>query len=372
MRVLIYAPAAQMGGARAHVVGVVPELASLVPADDFLLMAQPSLLQDLPTLPENWTLTAERAPHPSFFGRLLWEQRVLPRLADQWRADVLLSFGSFVPLRAPCVTVLEAANALYFTHVYWQALERESVRLRLQERARWSLLRASLRAAERVLVPTRAMRQDVVVRLPDLIAKVDVALWGVSDRFHAARWTPPPGESVLGVSNHGINKEFEVMVQALAALRQQLPDLRLVFTGSPNESRYSRRTVGRARVAGVEPLICFTGELPNTDMPALVGRSRILVYPTWCESFGLPLAEALAMGAPAIAADIPACREVGGDTARYYAPGDAASMASRIHELIAAPDDALALASAARERGRQFTWRANADGVLQTLRKAVR
>ena len=54
MRVLIYAPAAQMGGARAHVIGIVPELASLAPADDFLLMAQPGLLQDLPALSSNW------------------------------------------------------------------------------------------------------------------------------------------------------------------------------------------------------------------------------------------------------------------------------------------------------------------------------
>src|SRR5262249_30091388 len=152
---------------------------------------------------------AERAEARGFLGRLAWEQRALPRIAEEWQADVLLSFGSFVPLRGSCPSVLEAGNALPFTRAYWHVLERERPRLRLEEHARWRLLRASLRAAARVLTPTRAMRQDVVTRLPDLVPRVDVALWGVAAIFHQTRWSQPPGTDVLAVSKHGINKEFD-------------------------------------------------------------------------------------------------------------------------------------------------------------------
>src|SRR5436190_10734275 len=144
MRVLIHAPSARMGGARSHVLGVVPELASLSPEDEVLLLAQPDLISDLPPLPSNWVARPERVETRGFVGRLVWEQRELPRIAELWRADVLLSFGSFVPLRASCPSVLEAGNALPFTRMYWQRLELESPRLRLEERARWALLRASL------------------------------------------------------------------------------------------------------------------------------------------------------------------------------------------------------------------------------------
>ena len=168
MRILIYAPAARMGGARAHVLGLVPELASMAPDDDVLLIAQPDLLDELPPVPPTWTFRAERAPLPgikSQLKQLVWEQRVLPRIARRWRADVLLSFGSFVPLRPPCPTVLEAGNALPFTRAYWQVLSRESLLVQLEAQARWTLLQASLRAARRVLTPTRAMRVDVVTRV---------------------------------------------------------------------------------------------------------------------------------------------------------------------------------------------------------------
>jgi glycosyltransferase involved in cell wall biosynthesis len=372
MRVLIYAPAARMGGARAHVLGLVPELAAIASADEFFLMAQPDLTDELPQLPPNWMIKSERAQARGFVGRLLWEQRVLPRLAERWRADVLLSFGSFVPLRAPCVTVLEAGNALPFTRVYWHVLTRESARLQMEEHARWALLRASLRAAERILTPTRAMRQDVVTRLPDLLPKVDVALWGVAPIFRNTPWSEPAGDVVLGVSKHGINKEFDVLVAALRHLRRRWHGIRLVLTGTADESRYSRRSARVAEQLGMTDHVCFAGDVPNPKVPELINQARLLVFPTWCESFGLPLAEALAMGAPAVAADIPACREVGGDAARYYQPGDPVSMAESIGSLLESPDEAKMLAAAARERGRQFDWRENAVAVRETLVKAVR
>jgi alpha-1,3-rhamnosyl/mannosyltransferase len=371
MRLLIYAPAARMGGARAHVLGLLPELAAIAPDDEVFVLAQPDLLAQLPPLPSNWTLRAERAEARGFVGRLAWEQRALPRIAEEWRADVLLSFGSFIPLRASMPCVLEAGNALPFTPVYWQVLRRESPRIRVEEHARWKLLRASLQAAERILTPTRAMRQDVLIRLPRLGPKVDVALWGVAPVFHEVRWQQPGGDDILAVSKHGINKEFDVLVAAVPHLRRRWHGLRLVFTGTAEESRWSRRSVALAERLGVGERVGFAGDVPNFELPALVQRARLLVFPTWCESFGLPLAEALAMGAPAVAADIPACREVGGHAASYYSTGDPRSLAEAIGDLLASPEASQSMAERAYARGRTFSWRENAIGVRQSLLRAV-
>jgi alpha-1,3-rhamnosyl/mannosyltransferase len=368
MRVLIYAPAARMGGARAHILGLLPELAAVAPDDHVLLLAQPDLLAELPPLPSTWVIRSERAESRGFLGRLVWEQRVLPRLAEAWRADVLLSFGAFVPLRSACPSVLEAGNALYFTRAYWQVLQREPLRLRVEEFARWKLLRASLYAAERVVTPTRAMRTDVVTRLPSLGPKVDVALWGVAPMFHTLRWRPPVGDVILGVSKHSINKEFDVLIAALPHVRRRWPAARLVLTGTADESRWSRRSAALAKQLGVLDRVCFAGNVPNPCIPELILQSRVLVFPTWCESFGMPLAEALAMGAPAVAGDIPACREVGGDAAAYYSTGDAHSLADRVCEVLGSADD---LAQRAWARGRMFQWRDNAIQVHTTLRRAA-
>ena len=372
MRILIYAPAARMGGARAHVLGLVPELAAVSPGDDVLLLAQPDLIAELPPLPATWMAKTERAHARGFLGRLAWEQRALPRLAKQFRADVLLSFGSFVPLRSPCPTILEAGNALPFTRAYWQVIAREALRVRLEEHARWLLMRASLRAAARVLAPTRAMRQDVAARLPEVGPKIDVALWGVAPVFHQLRWNDPSGDVLLGVSKHGINKEFDLLIASLPRLGRQYRGMQLVLTGTPGESRWSRRTAALAQQLGVDERVRFAGDVPNSLVPHLIRRARLLVFPTWCESFGLPLAEAMAMGAPAVAADIPACREVGGDAACYYSPGQVESLARAIDDLLRFPEATAVMARRAHERGKAFDWHANAVAVRQTLERAAR
>ncbi len=366
MRILIYAPAARMGGARAHLLGLVPELAAIAPEDEVLLLGQPDLVADLPPLPRTWSLRVERAQSRGFLGRLAWEQRTLPRIAEHWGADVLLSFGSFVPLWSACPTVLEAGNALYFSRPYWDLLRTEPPRVQLQEYARWILLKASLKAAGRVLAPTRAMRQDVATRLPEIAERIDVALWGVADIFHQRRWSQASGATVLGISKHGINKEFDVLVRAVAQLP---PTTRLVLTGTPEESRWSRRTAALVSELGLEERVCFLGDVPNARVPDEISAARVVAFPTWCESFGLPVAEALAMGAPTIAGDIPACREVGGDAACFYQPGDASALAGAIANVI---EDAGDLPERAYERGKTFRWRDNAVLVRQSLERAVR
>lgn len=371
MRVLIHAPAARMGGALTHLLGVVPELAELALRDHFLLVAQPELFPRLPDLPERWELRPERAQARGTLRRLVWEQRELPRIAREWRADVLLSFGSFVPLRAPCPTVLEAGNALPFTRAYWLWVQRQSPLFQAEQVGRWLLLRASLRAAARVLAPTRAMRQDVVVRVPEIADRVDVVPWGVADVFHRATWRGSGSHRLVGVSKHGVNKEFDILVSALPRLVERWPDLQLELTGTPDESPWAGRTAALARQLGLKERVHFRGDLPNEAIPGLVAEASAVVFPTWCESFGLPLAEALAMGAPAVAGDIPACREVGGDAALYYHPGSADSLADRVSVLLAEPARAAELARAARPRGASFRWRDTAAGTLESLRRAA-
>lgn len=371
MRVVIYASAARVGGARTHLMGLVPELAVLAPEDAFLLIAQPGLIDALPRLPANWECRAERAQQRGFLGRLRWEQAVLPRTAKEWGADVLLSFGSFVPLQADCARVLEAGNALPFTRAYWLWVAGQSLRVQAEELARWLLLRSSLLASTRVLVPTRAMRQDVVTRVHTLADRVDVVLWGVSDLFRIARWQGPGSGVILGVSKHGVNKEFDVLVAAFARLASRYPDVRLQLTGTVEESRWSRETAALALRLGIADRLVWTGDVPNDQVPALLERAELLVFPTWCESFGLPLAEGLAVGVPAVAGDIPACREVGGDASLYYRPGSADDLAEAIGRLIADRGLARDLSERGRARGLTYRWRANAEGTLATLRRAM-
>ncbi len=64
------------------------------------------------------------------------------------------------------------------------------------------------------------------------------------------------------------------------------------------------------------------GDASDADLHFAYRHARCLIFPSIAEGFGLPIAEALAQGLPAIASDIPVHREVGGHLATYIPLGN--------------------------------------------------
>jgi len=64
------------------------------------------------------------------------------------------------------------------------------------------------------------------------------------------------------------------------------------------------------------------GRLPDAEAAGVLRGATALLFPSLAEGFGIPLAEALAMGVPAIASDIPPFREVGGAVPDFLDPLD--------------------------------------------------
>jgi glycosyltransferase involved in cell wall biosynthesis len=62
--------------------------------------------------------------------------------------------------------------------------------------------------------------------------------------------------------------------------------------------------------------------MADDDVRTLLLGARALLLPSFAEGFGLPLAEALALGVPAICSDVVALREVGGDVPEFLDPLD--------------------------------------------------
>jgi len=86
------------------------------------------------------------------------------------------------------------------------------------------------------------------------------------------------------------------------------------------------------RAAGMRGLVEEHNDLPDRAVSALLGGARALLFPSFAEGYGLPLAEALAAGTPVLASDLPALREVGGDVPEYLDPLDAPAWATAIRD----------------------------------------
>lgn len=72
----------------------------------------------------------------------------------------------------------------------------------------------------------------------------------------------------------------------------------------------------------------------------LVSGAQAALMPSWAEGFGLPVLEALTLGTPVIASDLPAHREVGGVFATYLPPDTPVAWAEEIERMMASTPDA--------------------------------
>ena len=106
-------------------------------------------------------------------------------------------------------------------------------------------------------------------------------------------------------------------------------ELALVLLGDGDES--GRRAFREAIAAiGGRAVIRLPGYRQGKALAPPMRRRSALVFPSTCESFGIPAVEAMAQGIPVALADSTALPEVGGEAGWYFPPEDEGAMGERV------------------------------------------
>ncbi len=158
------------------------------------------------------------------------------------------------------------------------------------------------------------------------------------------------GKLVLGaVGRLEKEKGHACLLEALAAALRAAPELRgrmvCLIAGAGSQERQLRKM---AEGLGLKDSVVFCGEVAGTR--DLLGAVDIFIMPSLSEGQPLALLEAMAMGKPVIASDIPGISgtAAGGSEAVLVPPGNAASLAAAIGNMAGDIPAALALGRGAR------------------------
>ncbi len=337
-------------GVERYAVELVRALARLAPGE-IVLFARP----DLP--PALAKVDVERH-ETQLLGRLPLDQAWLPWAALRAKVSLLHTLATPVPLlwRGPSAMTVhdatpwlhpdaaDAGTRWYVKPLYPQALARADLVFTPSESAKEDLVRAAGAPRERLVVVPH----------------------GVDPLFFEARARQGPrAPYLLAVGTFEARKNLPVLLDALRLLRRDGRDRALVVAG--------RQAWTQSLPLGdVAPHVRLAGMVPDAELAALYAGAACFVIPSLHEGFGLTLAEAMAAGTPAVASDIPALREVGGETVRYADPRDAASFAAVIGEALDDREGSQLRAAAARGRARRFRWDDTARTTLLAYRHALR
>ena len=345
---------APAGGVRRYASGLLEALPSVAPESHVVLFGA----RRRPTLPGSFEHRSVLRLAPTNLG---WSLVDLPRAVRKTGVDLFHAPAYTAPLRGVRPLVLTIHDVSYERHPEWYPYRRDALR-------RWFYRRSAL-AADRILTDSEFSRGEIHEAYSIPLERISVIPLGVGPPFtgpHAAT-SPPAGirePYVLHVGDLHPRRNLGVLVRALAKREGRDAPL-LVLAGQDRGERTAlAEEAARRRVS-----LHFTSPVDDSDLVRLYTRAAAFVYPSRYEGFGLPLLEAMACGAPVVAARSSSIPEVVGDAAILADPDSDEDFSQAIARVINDPSTAERLRRAGRSRAAEFTWERTARRTVDVYRE---
>ena len=313
-----------------------------------------------------WITVAHRDP--------LWHAAVARRASRE--CDVFLSTNSNVTV---WFTTLPTVLIVYDLVAFDRSLapnRRSAVIERLT-------LGVATRRAAAFLAISEATATALVARFPRCAGRTTVALLGTAAAL--AGTAREPGETVLDWSETSTEQPIgDGFVLAVGTLepRKNLPRLVAAFRllGADLQASHPLIVVGADGWQMAETLRSLhslgdrariLGYVSDAELAALYRRCAVFCYPSLGEGFGLPVLEAMAVGAAVVTSNVSSLPEVGGDAVEYADPRDVESIAAALRRVLEDPTHRAELRARAVVRAAEFSWAEFAASTLGVLERAA-
>lgn len=291
-----------------------------------------------------------------------WERGLgpAPRGVDVVHAPTLL-----VPPKRRAGLVVTIHDAVPWSHP--ETLTRRGVQFHRR------MARRASREADLILAPTEAAAADLdgVLAVGDRLRVVRpgtaTTLTLPHDAAQRARALDLPESGfLLTVSTLEPRKGLDTLLRALA-LTPSI-DLPLLVVGGSGWG--GLRLEAEAAELGLSSnRVRLLGHVADEDLATLYSRAHLFIQPSRQEGFGLPVLEAMSLGAPVVTSDVPALLEVGAGVAQSFRVGDPHSLSDVLRELTHDESVRETMGIRGRARAAQFTWARAAEELWSLYRE---
>lgn len=327
------------------------------------------------------------------WARVCWEQTGLRHFIKARQVDVLVSLGNFALFVSPVPQLLFNRNALYFTPYFKADLWRRGCYLDLlSHEVKSCLARLSISQARVNVTPTAAFARAIQAA-GFAHKKFSVIPFG----FDLARFTtnlePLPEAQllqlnrgadclrVLCVSHYNYFRNFETLLRALPLIKREVQErtgqtVQLVLTTELQRGAVYGGYDATAAAELIERLgvgadIAMLGSVPYDKLHQLCRLCDVCVCPSYAESFGHPLLEAMALDVPVVAADLPVHREVCAEAALYFEIFDERALAAQCARALTEQPLRETLREQGRRRSQEFSWDEHCRQLTDLIRRCA-
>lgn len=367
----------QPGGFKTYTEQLIRALLEVDPDNEYILYVdRPPVADGIAPPAPHATVRVVSGTAP-FIGMPWREQIGLAMQARRDRIDVLHALCLTAPVNAPCPLVVTIHDTIwmfprrftrqrkrgkrslmdmYYRYVPAIAARRASAVVTVSHDARTAIVQHLGIPAHRVFVTHEAAAP--IYRTHDRARTIEAVRqrFGLSEGF------------ILALGSADPRKNISTLLRAYALLPERLRanhELAIVWT----HPLLAESILAEARAHGIEGRLRFLQHVSNDDLVALYNAAALFVFPSRYEGFGLPILEAMACGAPVVAANNSSIPEVAGDAALLVDAESPTSIARAMERVLsdAALRDELVVRGL--QRAASFSWQRCARETVAVYQK---
>jgi len=356
----------QRGGIGRYTRGLVNALSRLDSRNRYtLVVSKDSPLNSTPSLPHNFTF--KMLPLSERLLTILWHRLDLPLSIDRWAGpfDLFHSPDFVLPPLRRAPGILTVHDLSFIQHP-----DGAAPKLR-----RWlnKVVPDSVNRAQHILADSQSTKEDLEKLLNVAPNKISIVGAGIESRFKPIADAQKldrlrqkyrlPERFILGLGTLEPRKNYEGLIEAFNLLQVDHPDLHLVIAGGKGWLYDS--IFEAAKKSPASSRVHLIGFVADEDLPALYSLAQVFAFPSHYEGFGIPALEAMACGAPVVAANNSSLPEIAGKAAVLLPATDTTALSNAICQFVSHPSLREEYTKAGIEQAKKFTWETAAEKLLK-------
>ena len=289
----------------------------------------------------------------------LWTHLVLPFKSG----DVLFCPANIAPIFVPkskklVVTIHDVAFLIYpesfssFFRIYYKLI-----------------MPVVVKRADTIITVSNYSKNEIEKYYPLSKGKIEVIYLGLNEGFKVLDNIKKKNQ-ILYVGSINKRKNFIGVIKAFELLNQKDFTLLIVGNFSTNFSMNENDKIILEK-AKTNTNIEFKSGISDEQLVRLYNESKLFVFPSFYEGFGLPVLEAMPCGTPVVCGDSSSLPEVGSDAVVYCAPHNIEDIKEKIEMVLG--DEVLQqkMIQKGLERAKEFSWEKSSDEHVKVFKEIL-
>ncbi|MDW8343198.1 MAG: glycosyltransferase family 1 protein [Verrucomicrobiae bacterium] len=325
-------------------------------------------------LPSNYHKIIIPYTNGSSIAKVIGEQFLVPLSILRHQLDAFFFPTNFASLLIfkPKVVAIRSALYYHFPHEI-PAFQRVYRKI---------LSRLTVLWADRILVPSEAMRLDTIRFMGADPSKVRVVPHGVDGSLFKRSITD--NELKLRLDLLGVQQPYFLFVsalwpykgahrflEALNLLHKQFPVHGIIAGRGIASKEHCRELTDLIQSRHLGHFVRLLGDLPQSQLALLYWGATALVFPSYYESFGNPLVEAMAAGTPVIASNRHAIPDTVGGAGLIVDPDDVPAIVEAMRRVLDDGKLRAEMIERGRLRAQQFSWPRAVQAALALIEEVA-